>query len=127
MFYFSDLDTNYRILADHIRMATICLSDGMLPDSAPKMRQILRRAFRIQQTKFGIADHSGILEMTQSLTDIVLQTLNYHYPGDNEEVRGLIRNVLEFEMNHMVEQEKQNDAAMKKLAKMPVRKKKLYF
>lgn len=26
------LDTNYRILADHARMVTACLADGMLPD-----------------------------------------------------------------------------------------------
>lgn len=28
----SDLDINYRILADHARMVCICLADGMLPD-----------------------------------------------------------------------------------------------
>jgi len=26
------LDTSYRILADHARMVTACLADGMLPD-----------------------------------------------------------------------------------------------
>lgn len=26
------LDTAYRILADHARMVTVCLADGMLPD-----------------------------------------------------------------------------------------------
>lgn len=26
------LDTGYRILADHARMITVCLADGMLPD-----------------------------------------------------------------------------------------------
>lgn len=28
----NDLDTAYRILADHTRMLTVCLADGMLPD-----------------------------------------------------------------------------------------------
>ena len=50
----SDLDTNYRILADHIRMITVCLSDQLLPDASHKLRQVLRRALNIQRYQFGI-------------------------------------------------------------------------
>lgn len=26
------LDTNYRVIADHTRMITVCLADGMIPE-----------------------------------------------------------------------------------------------
>ena len=28
----NDVDTSYRILADHCRMVTACLADGMIPE-----------------------------------------------------------------------------------------------
>ena len=46
------LDTDYRILSDHSRMLSVCLSDGMFPESSAKLKQVLRRAIRISKQGF---------------------------------------------------------------------------
>jgi alanyl-tRNA synthetase len=46
------VDTDYRILADHCRMLSVCLSDGMFPESSPKLKQVLRRTIRIAKQGF---------------------------------------------------------------------------
>ena len=115
--FFSEMDTAYRILADHIRMITVCLTDHLLPDVEPKLRQVLRRALRIQKDQFGVDDPVSSAEMTYQLADVVLGTLQYHYPTPNLK-KDLINSVLHYEVEHMLSQEKINDKAMKKLVKM---------
>ena len=44
---FCRLDTDYRILSDHCRMLSACLSDGMFPESSPKLKQVLRRTIKV--------------------------------------------------------------------------------
>ena len=46
------LDTDYRILSDHSRMLSVCLSDGMFPESSPKLKQVLKRALRVARHSF---------------------------------------------------------------------------
>ena len=46
------VDTDYRILSDHARMLSVCLSDGMFPESSPKLKQVLRRALRLAKHSF---------------------------------------------------------------------------
>ncbi|GAB0090458.1 Alanine--tRNA ligase [Sergentomyia squamirostris] len=46
------LDTAYRIIADHARMILACLADGMIPDKNHKLRRILRRALLISERSF---------------------------------------------------------------------------
>ena len=55
--------------------------------------------------------------MTYQLADVVLDTLQYHYPTPNLK-KDLINSVLHYEVEHMLAQEKINDKAMKKLVKM---------
>ncbi|EDW50562.1 alanine--tRNA ligase, mitochondrial [Drosophila sechellia] len=68
------LDTSYRILADHARMVTACLADGMLPDQNQKLRRVLRKALNISEHVFA---HDKLL--TQ-LVPIVVETLGEAYP-----------------------------------------------
>ena len=95
-------------------MITVCLADQLLPDASPKMRQVLRRALRIQRDQFGIEDPATIAEMTFDLTECVLDTLSFHYPSPDLK-KDLISSVLHFEVENMVEQDAQNNKAMNKL------------
>lgn len=95
-------------------MVTVCLADQLLPDASPKMRQVLRRALRIQRDQFGIEDPATIAEMTFDLTECVLDTLSFHYPSPDLK-KDLISSVLHFEVENMVEQDAQNNKAMNKL------------
>ena len=64
--FFSEKDAAYRVLADHIRMVTVCICDGILPDASPKMRQVVRKIFRLLRNQFGISDarHSATILMS---------------------------------------------------------------
>ncbi|XP_030372872.1 alanine--tRNA ligase, mitochondrial [Scaptodrosophila lebanonensis] len=68
------LDTSYRILADHARMVTACLADGMLPDQNQKLRRVLRKALNISEHVFV---HENLLSQ---LVPIVVETLGEAYP-----------------------------------------------
>ncbi|ALC43082.1 Aats-ala-m, partial [Drosophila busckii] len=68
------LDTSYRILADHARMITVCLADGMLPDQNQKLRRVLRKALSISEQVFA---HEQLLAQ---LVPIVVETLGEAYP-----------------------------------------------
>ncbi|XP_037935864.1 alanine--tRNA ligase, mitochondrial [Teleopsis dalmanni] len=68
------LDTGYRILADHTRMITACLSDGMLPDQNQKLRRVLRKAFTISEQTFANEN------LVAQLVPIVVETLGSAYP-----------------------------------------------
>ena len=102
IYIFSKLDTAYRILADHIRMITVCLCDGALPDSSPKMRQILRRIFRILRDQFGITNGHDSAALVFNLTSQVMENLNYHYPESSYDKHlNVIYTVLQFEAEYM--------------------------
>ncbi|KAH8320219.1 hypothetical protein KR067_003588 [Drosophila pandora] len=68
------LDTNYRILADHARMVTACLADGMLPDQNQKLRRVLRKALNISEHVFAKEN------LLTQLIPIVVETLGEAYP-----------------------------------------------
>ncbi|KAH8247984.1 hypothetical protein KR032_004467 [Drosophila birchii] len=70
----ASLDTSYRILADHTRMVSACLADGMLPDQNQKLRRVLRKALNISDHVFG---HEKLLVQ---LVPIVVETLGEAYP-----------------------------------------------
>lgn len=52
------VDTGYRILADHARMISVALADGMLPDQNHKLRKVLRKALDVGEKVFR---QSGLL------------------------------------------------------------------
>lgn len=68
------LDTGYRILADHSRMITVCLGDGMLPDQNQKLRRVLRKAFTISESIFKNE------MLVSQLIPIVIDTIGMAYP-----------------------------------------------
>ncbi|KAB0804027.1 hypothetical protein PPYR_00997 [Photinus pyralis] len=68
------LDTSYRILADHARMITVCLADGVIPDQNQKLRKIMRKAFLVSEIYF---KKEGLLK---ELSNYVVETLGYIYP-----------------------------------------------
>ncbi|XP_069182668.1 alanine--tRNA ligase, mitochondrial isoform X1 [Procambarus clarkii] len=71
------LDTAYRILADHMRMVTVALADGMFPEEGDKLRYIIRRAINIGSNNFGFTHgNHNLVELTQ----IVAATLGETYP-----------------------------------------------
>uniref|UniRef100_A0A182QNM4 Alanine--tRNA ligase n=1 Tax=Anopheles farauti TaxID=69004 RepID=A0A182QNM4_9DIPT len=48
-----ELDTAYRIMADHSRMITACLADGMFPSQNHKLRRIIRKSLTLANRTFG--------------------------------------------------------------------------
>lgn len=69
-----ELDTGYRILADHSRMITACIADGMLPDQNQKLRRVLRKAILTSENIFNNAN------LLPQLIPIVVDTLGSAYP-----------------------------------------------
>ncbi|XP_046617355.1 alanine--tRNA ligase, mitochondrial isoform X1 [Neodiprion virginianus] len=68
------IDTAYRTLADHARMITIALADGMLPDQNHKLRKVLRKAVDVGEKVF---QQSGLLH---ELSFRVADNLGNVYP-----------------------------------------------
>ncbi|GAU94836.1 hypothetical protein RvY_06546 [Ramazzottius varieornatus] len=72
------LNTSYRIIADHIRMLTVALADGVVPADrgAPfVLRKVLRRSVIILQNKFN-CDPLALVD----LVDTVVESLGEAYP-----------------------------------------------
>merc|ERR1739845_111726 len=72
-------DMSYRIVADHIRMLTISLADGVVPSSKGRgyvLRRILRRAVWYGQDKLGARP-----VFLHRLVDSVVETLGEIYPN----------------------------------------------
>ncbi|KXJ76855.1 alanine--tRNA ligase, mitochondrial [Aedes albopictus] len=63
------LDTAYRIVADHSRMITACLSDGMFPSQNHKLRRILRRSLSLSERIF--SSPSLLQELIPVVVDIL--------------------------------------------------------
>ncbi|KAK3095392.1 hypothetical protein FSP39_014156 [Pinctada imbricata] len=87
----NNTDKAYRIIADHIRMATVCIADGLLPDKSKlghKLRSIIYRCI----------EQSFILKMDKkrlsSLVDPVSDILGDAYP-EIPENESKIKQVLE--------------------------------
>ncbi|XP_047033467.1 alanine--tRNA ligase, mitochondrial [Helicoverpa zea] len=68
------LDAAYRRLADHIRMISICLADGVFPASSLNLKQIMRKSFKISTDVF---QNPKLLRI---LYDEVAESLGSTYP-----------------------------------------------
>ncbi|CAL7951273.1 unnamed protein product [Xylocopa violacea] len=68
------LDCGYRMLADHSRMITVALADGVIPADNNKLRKILRKSFDIGK---GVFKKYGILS---ELSYAVAESLGDVYP-----------------------------------------------
>ena len=71
---FSDLDIAYRTVADHLRMCTIAMSDGVLPgkfvSSQKRVRFIMQRMFKLANRSFGAKRYT-----MSSLVPVVVDSL----------------------------------------------------
>ena len=70
-----DLNSAYRILADHSRMIVACLTDGLYPDSSHRLRHVIRRSLRTAKEFFD-ADH----KLLTDLSEPVCESLRGSYP-----------------------------------------------
>ncbi|XP_058833123.1 alanine--tRNA ligase, mitochondrial [Topomyia yanbarensis] len=68
------LDIAYRIVADHSRMITACLSDGMFPALNHKLRRIVRRSISLSERIFGCPT------LVRQLVPVVVERLGDTYP-----------------------------------------------
>ncbi|XP_055913657.1 alanine--tRNA ligase, mitochondrial [Eupeodes corollae] len=78
------LDTGYRILADHSRMITACIADGMLPDQNQKLRRVLRKAILTSENVFKNAN------LLPQLIPVVVDTLGTAYPEMNAKLSDVL-------------------------------------
>lgn len=94
--YKSGLDNNdrlncgYRILADHSRMISVALADGMLPEQNHKLRRIIRKAIDLGESVF---QTNGILS---ELTYTVADNLGDVYPELQNNLKQ-VQTIIEYE------------------------------
>ncbi|XP_037876260.1 alanine--tRNA ligase, mitochondrial [Bombyx mori] len=70
----STLDCAYRRLADHSRMISVCLADGVFPANSLNVKQIMRKSFKICSDVFNNP------HLLSNLYDEVAATLGSTYP-----------------------------------------------
>ncbi|XP_045776343.1 alanine--tRNA ligase, mitochondrial [Maniola jurtina] len=65
------LDQAYRRLADHARMVSVCLADGVFPSTSLNLKQIMRKSYKISTDVFQNPDLLSILynEVRNTLGD----------------------------------------------------------
>ncbi|XP_074657733.1 alanine--tRNA ligase, cytoplasmic-like [Tubulanus polymorphus] len=109
-------DTAYRIVADHARMITVAITDGLLPGNSNlehKLKLILDRS--LHQARNVLKAPSGLLA---TLVPIVIDTLGRTYPELMENPQKVIEVVNNYEEKFAVslrEAEKAFEKALKKL------------
>lgn len=83
-------DIAYRIAADHMRMATIAIGDGIIPDdrnAGHKVRGVIRSAY--WQIKYAMAHHQ-VRNVMCALPELVVKSLSPAYPELNERLPFII-------------------------------------
>ncbi|CAD1469392.1 unnamed protein product, partial [Heterotrigona itama] len=88
----NELDSGYRILADHSRMITVALADGVVPEQINKLRKMIRKSIDISEKVF---KKEGILS---ELTYIVVENLGDTYPELQKNLKK-VQNIIDFEEN----------------------------
>ncbi|KAK0172011.1 hypothetical protein PV328_005388 [Microctonus aethiopoides] len=89
------IDTDYRIMADHSRMITIALADGMIPESNHKLRRIIRKAINIGIETFQSNNllHELSYHVAESLGDV--------YPEIQTNLKQ-IQTIINYEVEHLL-------------------------
>ncbi|ERL85827.1 alanine--tRNA ligase, mitochondrial isoform X1 [Dendroctonus ponderosae] len=85
------IDTSYRILSDHLRMLTVCLADGVIPEQNQKLRRVIRKCFVLSETVFG--KDKGLV---RELSNYVVENLGDVYTELEKNVK-LIHQILDYE------------------------------
>ncbi|CAK9813637.1 Alanine--tRNA ligase, mitochondrial [Anthophora plagiata] len=86
----NELDSAYRILADHSRMITVALTDGMVPEESNKLRKIIRKSVDVSENVF---KKQGLL---LELSYIVAESLGDTYPELHDNL-GKVQKIIAFE------------------------------
>ncbi|CAG9766243.1 unnamed protein product [Ceutorhynchus assimilis] len=87
----NNVDTSYRVLADHLRMLTVCLADGIIPEQNQKLRRIIRKCFLLSETVFG--KEKGLVK---ELSNYVVENLGDTYP-EMEKNAYQVHQILDYE------------------------------
>jgi alanyl-tRNA synthetase len=91
------IDTAYRVLADHVRMVVIAISDGGLPDNVGRgyvVRRVLRRAVRFARRYFHIEPGKFLSQIAETLIDQIAHV----FPAVKEKQVEIIRTLNEEEL-----------------------------
>ena len=65
------IDTGYRVLADHSRMISVAVADKAFPDTSPRLRHVMRRAFRASKTYFECCSPDFVIEVCREVSDLL--------------------------------------------------------
>lgn len=84
------LDSGYRILADHSRMITVSLADGVIPEQSNKLRKIIRKSIDVSEKIFKKE------KILSELSYIVVETLGNIYPELQNNIKK-IQKIIEHE------------------------------
>ncbi|XP_029041186.1 alanine--tRNA ligase, mitochondrial [Osmia bicornis bicornis] len=84
------LDSGYRVLADHSRMISVALADGMIPEQSNKLRKIIRKAIDVGEKVF---KKQGILH---ELSYAVAENLGDVYPELQDNLK-TVQKIIKFE------------------------------
>ncbi|XP_063973914.1 alanine--tRNA ligase, mitochondrial [Diachasmimorpha longicaudata] len=106
----SGLDTGYRILADHARMITICIADGMIPEENHKLRRVVRKA---------ITTGTEVFRKEKLLSQIcyhVAETLGDVYPDVTKNLKK-VQTIVEYEEDLLKELKKSSGKIWGELVK----------
>ena len=90
------------MLADHSRMISVAVADKVFPDTCPRLRNVMRRAFRACKTYF---EHSGPEYLTEVCHDVG-DLLGEQYPNIPREMH-LISDTIKAEHENFLRVERQ--------------------
>ncbi|KAK3769901.1 hypothetical protein RRG08_048113 [Elysia crispata] len=111
-----ELDTSYRILADHARMITVAISDGLLPSNdnlGHKLRSLLHRCIHLSRNSFHVEPHL----LLPALVNSTVTSLSCAYPeleSSKSKVCDVVSSAIEYH-------DKQREMAVKSFNKMLAR------
>lgn len=105
------LDTIYRKLADHCRMATVSLADGVFPDINPKLKRILRKALTMPTKYFGFdCGENLVVELSKR----VAESLVVAYPEIQTNFQQVVT-LINHEAEHLKSLQKSSNAEWNRL------------
>ncbi|XP_060519599.1 alanine--tRNA ligase, mitochondrial isoform X2 [Cylas formicarius] len=107
----NNVDMSYRTLADHVRMITVSLGDGAIPEQNHKLRRILRKCFYLSETVF--KKDKGL---TKELSNYVVENLGQVYPEIERNV-DQIHQIIDYEENVYHNLRKSSEKELQKLIK----------
>ena len=103
------IDTKYRILADHARMITACIGDGMFPEVKPKLRDVVRRALNICHKDFN-CDYNLLVDLAKCTNEV----FGDFYPEIGKNIQR-VHPLLQFEAECLKQAEEKGRVILEKL------------